>query len=617
MSDAPAARPRGAADRPGRRAAQGARPGAGRGPHRRAGADHGRPPRGHASLIAPVGGRVRRDRGDHLRQPAAVRRAEDLAAYPRDLDADLALAGEAGVDLVFAPPVEEMYPGDGRPPRCTSPACRARWRAPAGPPLRRRGHRGRQAVHHRRPVPGLLRREGLPAARRRPPHGRRPVVPGRGGRLPDRARGRRAGHVEPQRLPVGRRARPPPPVLAPGAAGGRRGHRRRPEPRRRRRSAGSWPRSWPPSPSPSSTTPRWSTPTPSTPLDLLARARGAAAGRRLVRRHPPHRQPGGDGRRDAPPHDEVQDPPGHGHRRQPALRGLDHPRHRPDGAGRHPRVRAGGRGRHRQRRPLRDLRHRRRAGPGAAQRCRRPAGAARRPGHRHHLRRLRRRRAGRLRAPWSCTSTPPTGPCERAIARVGDARPARPGSGVAGLSAAVRAAADGTGCGSACSPRPSSTRPPPGGPRAAWPPCSAATPTPPTSTWPTPSPPAPGCATSTPCGCWSTRARAGSTSSSRWAPCSTATPTASLALAREGGHSLRPGRPRRRRGHRRRDRAGAGRGGAGHGGGGASRAGSPSTCSSRTAAAGASSRSTRRARATRCGPATCCSPPAAPASSSR
>ena len=36
--------------------------------------------------------------------------AEDLAAYPRDLDRDTALAEAAGVDLLFVPSLQEMYP---------------------------------------------------------------------------------------------------------------------------------------------------------------------------------------------------------------------------------------------------------------------------------------------------------------------------------------------------------------------------------------------------------------------------------------------------------------------------------------------------------------------------
>jgi pantoate--beta-alanine ligase len=36
---------------------------------------------------------------------------EDLSRYPRNLAADLELAGEAGAAVVFAPPVEEMFPG--------------------------------------------------------------------------------------------------------------------------------------------------------------------------------------------------------------------------------------------------------------------------------------------------------------------------------------------------------------------------------------------------------------------------------------------------------------------------------------------------------------------------
>ena len=42
--------------------------------------------------------------------PTQFTNPEDLAHYPRDLETDVALARQAGADLIFAPTVEAIYP---------------------------------------------------------------------------------------------------------------------------------------------------------------------------------------------------------------------------------------------------------------------------------------------------------------------------------------------------------------------------------------------------------------------------------------------------------------------------------------------------------------------------
>jgi pantoate--beta-alanine ligase len=65
---------------------------------------------GHASLIVRA-----REQSDLVVvslfvNPLQFGEGEDLDAYPRDIDRDTRLAGSSGADLLFAPPVEEMYP---------------------------------------------------------------------------------------------------------------------------------------------------------------------------------------------------------------------------------------------------------------------------------------------------------------------------------------------------------------------------------------------------------------------------------------------------------------------------------------------------------------------------
>jgi pantoate--beta-alanine ligase len=66
---------------------------------------------GHAALVRAA----RKETGfvvvSIFVNPTQFGPAEDYGKYPRTLDADRALCAEAGADLVFAPSVEEMYPG--------------------------------------------------------------------------------------------------------------------------------------------------------------------------------------------------------------------------------------------------------------------------------------------------------------------------------------------------------------------------------------------------------------------------------------------------------------------------------------------------------------------------
>lgn len=66
---------------------------------------------GHASLIRRSAAECDVTAVTVFVNPLQFGANEDLSTYPRDLDRDVAIAAQAGAELVFAPAVEEMYPG--------------------------------------------------------------------------------------------------------------------------------------------------------------------------------------------------------------------------------------------------------------------------------------------------------------------------------------------------------------------------------------------------------------------------------------------------------------------------------------------------------------------------
>ena len=71
---------------------------------------------GHISLVEEARRRAQRVIVSVFVNPLQFGPSEDFAAYPRTLDDDAGLLRRAGCDVLFAPPVEEIYPDRGAQP---------------------------------------------------------------------------------------------------------------------------------------------------------------------------------------------------------------------------------------------------------------------------------------------------------------------------------------------------------------------------------------------------------------------------------------------------------------------------------------------------------------------
>ena len=166
--------------------------------------------RGHLALVREARRRARRVVVSIFVNPTQFAPHEDFGSYPRGFAADLNGAderqGRSGLGAVGRGDVSGRLRHPHR-------AARRRQSRAGGqvPPafLRRRRHRGGQAVHASRARLRDVRREGLPAAARRHPDGEGSRSAAQGRRRADRARERRPRAVVAQRLSVAGRAQRP------------------------------------------------------------------------------------------------------------------------------------------------------------------------------------------------------------------------------------------------------------------------------------------------------------------------------------------------------------------------------------------------------------------------